>query len=96
MHPSKATLNFRGSEYARGWRKKWRVIASAYGVGLNGSSGEMPAKGHVTTLRTVLPPAPEVVMPASASRRSAGRMSAGSMKCAWKFCLVVMWPKPRE
>ena len=28
-HPSKAILNLRGSEVPSGWRRKWRVSASA-------------------------------------------------------------------
>ena len=60
------------------------------------SLGAMPPNGQATTLRTVFPPAPEVVIPASASRRMAGSTSAGRTKWSWKFWRVVMCPKPLE
>ena len=70
--------------------------ASAYGVTSKTSSGETPACGQTTTLRTVFPPEPDVVMPASARRAIAGSRSAGRTKLSWKFWRVVTCPKPRE
>ena len=51
--------------------------ASAYAVVSKTSLGAIPPNGQATTLRTVFPPAPEVVIPASASRRTASSTSAG-------------------
>src|SRR5690606_33276796 len=94
--PSKLILNLRGSTPDSGCRRKYRVVASEYGVGSNTSVGEMPAKWHAVMLRTELPHASRLVMPASATRACAFDASATLTKWNWKFCRVVMWPKPRD
>ncbi len=93
--PSKATLNFRGSELESGWRRKWRVNASAYGLGSNTSSAATPARGQAVTLRIEFPHASRVVMPASAIRRIAASAPRGVTKWIWTFWRVVTWTKPR-
>ena len=47
-------------------------------------------------LRTELPQASRVVIPAAASSRIASSASCSLTKWNWTFCRVVMWPKPRE
>ena len=60
----------------------------------NGSSAAIPANGHAVQLRTELPHASRVVMPASASRRRASSTWAVSTKWNWTFWRVVTWPLP--
>src|SRR5438094_762163 len=65
--PSNAILNLRGSVELSGWRSRYRVSASAYGVTSKRSSAATPASGQAVMLRTELPHASRVVRPASAS-----------------------------
>ena len=55
-----------------------------------------PATGQVVTLRTELPHASRVVMPAAASRRIRSGVSSMWTKWSCTSCRVVMWLIPSE
>src|SRR5512144_2222957 len=94
QQPPSDGLSLRGRLDEYGPRNRWRASASTYGVGSNGSPWATPANGQQVQLRTEWPQASLVVMPASASRRSAASTSAIATKWYWTFCRVVTWPLP--
>ena len=67
--PENAILNLRPKSCVSGWPSKKYAIAFAYGVTSNASVRHTPASGQAVTLRTELPQASRVVIPAAASRR---------------------------
>ena len=93
--PEKLILNFLGSRWLIGLRRKWRNVASAHGWMSSASCGHAPARWQPITLRTVSEHASRVVSPteASSQRRSGTRSSSTKWNCT--FWRVVRWPQPR-
>jgi hypothetical protein len=94
--PLKAILNLRGRLLDSGWRKKWRTVASAYGVTSNAALGHTSASSQAVMLRTELPHASRVVSPASSRRRMMASHRSSFTKCSWMFWRVVTCANPRE
>ncbi len=94
QQPPKAILNLRGRVDESGPRSRCRVIASAYGVTSKGSCPDTPAYGQPVMLRTELPHASRVVMPAAPRWRTTASTSSILMKWNCMFCRVVMCPFP--
>ena len=94
--PENATLNLRPKSCTSGWPSRKYASARAYGVTSNACVVHTPATGQVVTLRTELPHASRVVMPAAASRRIRSGVSTMWMKWSCTSWRVVMWLMPSE